>query len=431
VTTTYFAEGFPYMIVRWLSGIYFTDIGMKEAVIGYLNWFGIPWNFKWVWAPLVDLTSSRRQWLVRIELALAVLMGVLALFVSYGPKGQGAASQPVERLEWGDLANAIDPTLGFSHQTIVIGIIFAFIALATVAATHDVAIDAFYIEGLPVRRDQAAYSGLRVMAYRGAVLFVKFALVVATNWAFNFIAAAVVMFFLFAFHAVYLPRFPSDVAKERKGPLLGEFGKAFSSYLQQPRIGVILAFIVTYKLGDELLFAMNSTFLMRELLVTKAQMSWLSGVIGTGTTIFGTLVGAYWIQRSGFQKAFWPITLMMNLNIWVYVWLAWAKPQATVFGDFTIIGILHGYEQFAAGLGNAALTVFLLYTCKPEYKAAHYAIGSAIMSVGATFIGGFTGLIVEKIGYTNLFIISFFATLPSMLLMFRLPLEEMLREKDA
>ena len=35
-------------------------------MIGYLNWFGIPWNFKWLWAPLVDMTVSLRSWVVRV-----------------------------------------------------------------------------------------------------------------------------------------------------------------------------------------------------------------------------------------------------------------------------------------------------------------------------------------------------------------------------
>src|SRR5438477_5361653 len=44
VSSTYFSEGLPYMIVRILSSVYFTDVGAKERFIGYLNFLGIPWN---------------------------------------------------------------------------------------------------------------------------------------------------------------------------------------------------------------------------------------------------------------------------------------------------------------------------------------------------------------------------------------------------
>ena len=37
VNTTYFAEGLPYMIVRIVSTVFFTDLGVKERYLGYLN----------------------------------------------------------------------------------------------------------------------------------------------------------------------------------------------------------------------------------------------------------------------------------------------------------------------------------------------------------------------------------------------------------
>ena len=68
--------------------------------------------------------------------------------------------------------------------------------------------------------------------------------------------------------------------------------------------------------------------------------------------------------------------------------------------------------------------VYLMRLCQPQFKAAHYAIGSAIMSLGSTFIGGFGGVIVEKVGYSNLFLLGFLAAIPSVLLLFKIPLHE-------
>lgn len=42
VSTTYFAEGLPYMLVRYLSSVYLTDIGLKEAYLGFVNFLGDP-----------------------------------------------------------------------------------------------------------------------------------------------------------------------------------------------------------------------------------------------------------------------------------------------------------------------------------------------------------------------------------------------------
>lgn len=427
VLSTYFAEGFPAQIVRWLSGIYFTDIGMKEAFIGRANWLGFPWLFKFLWAPLVDLWATKRKWMLWIEGLLTLLTLTLAFVSSFGPKGQGAASQQIEKLSWADLAQAIDPTTGLSHQTIVIIMIAIISVMALLSATHDIAIDAYYLEGIPDPLDQAVYSSLRVLGFRIAVIVVRSAMIAFAVWTWNFLAGAAILGVIFVGHLLFLPQTQS----KRVATGLKEFLRSFATYLEQPRIALILAFMIAYKLGDELLFALNSTFLIRELGVTKPQMSWLSGVIGMAATIAGTVIGSIWIKRVGFKRALWPLTILMNINIWVYVWLAWARPMATDLGGLVTISVAHAYENIAKGLGDAAYLVFLLYTCKPEHKAGHYAIGSAIMGFGSIVISGFAGDLVEQMGYTNFYILSFFASVPGMAIIPFLPIDEMIARRQA
>jgi PAT family beta-lactamase induction signal transducer AmpG len=126
----------------------------------------------------------------------------------------------------------------------------------------------------------------------------------------------------------------------------------------------------------------------------------------------------------GLRRAMWPLTIVMNLNIWLYVWLSIAKPDPTTLSGVSIIATIHGIEQIAAGLGSAALLVFLLTTCSQDYKATHYAVGSAIMSITGTLIGGQAGRIVELIGYTNLYVLAFVAAIPGMALIPFVPMRE-------
>ena len=189
-------------------------------------------------------------------------------------------------------------------------------------------------------------------------------------------------------------------------------------------MALVLIFIITYKIGDEILFSMGTPFLMRELGVTKAQLAWLGGILGALGAIAGTSIGGIWIKKKGLKKAIWPLTILMNFNIWAYVWLAWSLPSAATLSGLAVIAAVHCYEQMAAGLGNAVLIVYILRTCKPEFKASHYAVGSAIMSLFSTFFGGFGGIIVENMGYLNMFIMAFGASLPAMLLMFWVPIRE-------
>jgi PAT family beta-lactamase induction signal transducer AmpG len=412
VASTYFAEGLPYMLVRYLAGVYLTDIGVKESYLGFVNFLGIPWNLKFLWAPAVDLFGTKRGWLLKVQATLVVGTLALALLAAFGPLVVPPGATSLEGLEgaWA-----------------LRGLLAVLVAMAFIAATHDVTIDGYYMEVIQNPAEQAAYTGLRVLCYRLAVVFAKSVLVAAAGvwaWSGAFVCGAATLALLLAFHSWYLPRVETAPAVKRDGAeVLRQYGHAFTSWLRQDRVGIALLFIVTYKLGDEILFSMNTPFLLRELGVSKVQLSWVAGVVGTAASIAGSLVSAWAIKRMGLKRAIWPLTLAMNLNIWAYVWLADTLPDPTTNLGIGIIAAVHAYEQFAAGLGNAVLVVYIMRTCNPDFKAAHYAIASAISSVGSSLFGGFGGVIVESTSYVHLFVLSFVLALPSMvcLLFLRIP----------
>jgi PAT family beta-lactamase induction signal transducer AmpG len=418
VNSTYFAEGLPYMVVRFLSSVFFTDIGVREAYLGFLNFLAIPWNLKFLWAPLVDIMGSKKGWLLKIQLSIGLLTALMAVL-----------TLPLS----GEFTRGIIPAGGPNMVNILITLIF--ILLAFLSATHDIAIDAYYMEALPTEKEQSLYSGLRVLAYRGAVIYARSVLLLlaaATNWFYGFGLGAITILGLFIFHSLFLkdtekPSLyePSEGSgrTDRFKEGLQIYRNAFFSYLSQQRIVTVILFIILYKLGDEILFSMNTPFLLRELGMTKAQLGWVSGILGTISAIIGSLWGGKWISSWGLRRAIWPITIIMNITILAYVYLAWITPSAQTLKGIAIIAVINSYEQFASGLGTAALMVFLMGRCSPDYRAAHYAIGSAIMSLGGTLFGGFGGIVVELFGYINLYILAFIASIPSLLLLFRVPLE--------
>ncbi len=458
VFSTYFAQGFPYMVVRSMSSVFFTDVGMSERALGYLNFLGLPWTLKFVWAPLVDIYSTRRAWMITVQAVLTVLTALLAGLCL--ASGEGVIP---------GLPDAV--------------LVWLFIAMAFIAATNDIAIDGYYMEGITDPKQQAAYTGFRVMAYRVAMILARFGVILAvaevaktafggnmySAWGFGFAAAAVVMAILTGLHMLRLPRYQEareravgareaaagfldsfaaylEVSRERtlmalvSAPLVAlAFGAAlfglgvpsiqamtyaFAFMLiallaqARPAIALSLAFIMFYKIGDEIIFSMGTPFLKRYLLVDNTQLAWMSGLLGLVGSIVGTTIGGLWIKRTGLRRAIWPLTLLMNLNILAYIWLAYERPLATDLSGLVTICTVYSIEQIAAGLGNAVLIVYILRTCKPEFKAGHYAIGSAFMSVFSALFGGMGGVIVEGVGYLGLFVIGFLASIPAMALLF-------------
>lgn len=378
-TSTYFAEGLPYSLVHQISAQFFTAAGASLEAIGLTSLYGLAWNFKFLWSPLIDVISTKKTWLVALELLIALITAFL-----------------------------IWPATNFNLALAAM----VFVIIAFLAATHDIAVDGYYIQSLD-DSDQAAFSGLRVAAYRVALLVGNGALVVLAgmiSWAACFLAAAGIMAALAVLHHLLLPK----VRTGRNILDLPVIREAFATYLRQPHIVIVLAFILVFRAGDAMMFAM-ATPLLRDLGYDTAARGFLSGTLGTITGIGGALVGGVIISRWGLRRCLFPFTLIQSLAIPAYAWMAYVKPG--LLG----VGIVIAIEQLAAGIGTAALVVFLMQRCNRDFQATHFAIGSALMSVAATLSGSISGFVAHQVGFTLFFWIAFVVSWPGIILAWRMP----------
>jgi len=71
VTSIYFAEGLPYVIVMTVSVIMYKRLGISNTDIAlYTSWFYLPWVIKPLWSPFVDIIKTKRSWILTMELLL-------------------------------------------------------------------------------------------------------------------------------------------------------------------------------------------------------------------------------------------------------------------------------------------------------------------------------------------------------------------------
>lgn len=394
VLSTYFAEGLPYSIAHKVASEFFTAAGASLQVIGLTSFFGIPWNLKFLWSPLVDMVGTPRRWLLLTQLAVGLATAALAWPAARGALGLAAGG---------------------------------FLLLAAIAATHDIAIDGFYLYALD-KKSQAAHSGLRVTAYR--VALAKGGILVAlagwTSWPVAFLTGGAALGLLAAVHALILPR-PRRVSEPH--PVAEVFGEgaappppkpryleAFATFLRRPRVATIFAFIILYRAGDAMMFAMNSP-LLKSLGLDTATRGLLSATLGSIASIAGSILGGLLVARYSLRRTLFPISMLQSSAILLYALLAWLRPP--LWGVAAIVVA----EQLAAGVGTAALMVFLMRLCTGSYKAAHFAIGSAFMSLAATVAGSASGFIADRVGFVVFFEIAFAASIPGVVLARLVPVE--------
>ncbi len=377
-----FASGLPLALTgqalqAWLSGE-----GVDIATIGFLSLVGLPYTFKFLWAPLMDrfellpALGRRRGWLVVTQLGLAAALWALA------------ATPPQGALQ-----------------------AFALLALlvAFVSASQDVVIDAYRTDLLqPAQRGLGA--SLNVLGYRLAMILSGGVALIWTDaaqgsgwtWPQVYRLMAGIMAGAAVFSALALPRLrpPADQAGARSTPLpsarndllgfaavvlavavgylatlyvftplakalLGPWlaggalapalqsrwidllalliGLGFTlplaawaarrarfetllggmrGYFSQPGAPLFLLFIVFYKLGDAFAGALMTPFLLQAMAFASAEVGVVNKIIGLWLTLGGALLGGLLMLRLGLWRAlmlFGILQAASNLGFW---WLA-------------------------------------------------------------------------------------------------------------
>lgn len=428
VSVLYFAEGFPYTLVNLMSVIFLKDLGASNQLIGLTSFLYLPWTLKGLWGPVIDLYSTKRRWILWMEIVCTALFFTLAV-------------------------------CSFSSEIIALSIVvFALIAFAS--ATHDIAIDGFYLDGLD-KNQQAFYVGFRTTTYKiswlvgnGGLVFlagyiaqqyvlgtnesggaiyqsIQFALFgksltihpLELGWGAAFAVSGIIFLAIYLFQVWYLP-YPKPYRPAREVREAGDsFVNAFKSYFTQDKIGWIVTYVLIFRVGDAFMMKMAPPFLMDSavkggLTISTAEMGILYGTVGVIFLLAGGIIGGYIIAKQGLKKWMWPTAIFQNSAIILYWLLSIYRPP------LHWVYVVNSIEQFSWGMGVAAYTVFLMRTILPEYRASHYAITTAFMAAGMMIPGLVSGYLQVWMGYQNYFLMSFLVAIPGLVTIFFLPLEE-------
>src|SRR5216110_1615354 len=141
VTVLGFASGLPLALTGQAMQAWLSVEGIDIATIGFLSLVGLPYTFKFLWAPLMDRfeppwLGRRRGWLVLTQLALAASLFWMA------------ATSPTQA------------TRAFALLTVLV---------AFVSASQDVVVDAYRTD-LLAPRERGLGSSLTVLGYRLAMI---------------------------------------------------------------------------------------------------------------------------------------------------------------------------------------------------------------------------------------------------------------------
>jgi len=79
-----------------------------------------------------------------------------------------------------------------------------------------------------------------------------------------------------------------------------------------------------------------------------------------------------------------------------------------------------GLENIGGGMVGAVFVALLMSLCNPRFSATQYALLSGIYALSRSLLSSPAGVLAERTGWTNFFLISVLASLPAFLLMTRI-----------
>jgi len=472
VTVLGFASGLPLALTGQAMQAWLSADGIDIATIGFLSLVGLPYTFKFLWAPLMDRfeppwLGRRRGWLVVSQLALAAALFWMA---------------------------ATPPASALGAFALLAGLV------AWLSASQDVVVDAYRTD-LLAAPERGIGSSLAVLGYRlamivsGGIAFIWVDPHQGGGWTWPEVYRLMAFFMVGAavFSALVVPRLvaapnPASVARndvvgflavaaavslgfvvtryafapaartliaptlvahgftaslaERWADLVALFvGIALTlplvslrSYFAQDGALPFLAFIVLYKLGDAFAGSLLTPFLLQAMHYSTAEVGVVNKVIGLWLTIGGALVGGALMIRLGLWRAlllFGILQMLGNLGFW---WLALhgrdALPGLVLPAfDWGFVklteptpvdgGLLMAIasENITSGMGTTAFVAFLMSLCTRRFSATQFALLSAFASIGRVWVGPLAGVLAQSIGWPAFFLVSIVVALPALALL--------------
>jgi PAT family beta-lactamase induction signal transducer AmpG len=330
VTLLSFSSGLPLGLVWIAIPDWMRASGIDIRIVGLITLAQAPWTFKMLWSPLMDRypipwLGRRRGWIAVTQIALFASTLMLA----------GVGADP--DAPWVILAAAM--------------------AIALASASQDIVIDAYAVDVLRPEEHGVAV-GARTAFYRAAMTMAGALSITLSAW----IAWPLVLALL---AVVYLPLLvvtrlaPEPEARlEPPKRLYEAVWLPFLGFLSRHRALEILAFVLLYKLADNLSQALLRPFLV-DMGYNEIDRGVALGTVGVVATIVGTVVGGILSTSLGLGHSLWIFGFLQIFSNVGYVLVSHSEVNRPLMYGAMI------FEMLTTGAGMGARSTRCSPACLP------------------------------------------------------------------
>jgi PAT family beta-lactamase induction signal transducer AmpG len=378
------SSGMPLYVLFQLVPAWLTDGGVRLAEIGLFALVGIPYTWKFLWAPLMDrwippFLGRRRGWMIICQLALLLSIGMLGMY------------QPAQ-------------------STWVIA--WLAVAVAFFSASQDVSLDAYRRELLP-DPELGLGNAIHVQTYRISSLVPgSLSLILADTLPWSSVFWITSAFMLVGVVMTLVIKEPDSELPTGTG-LREAVIAPFSEYVTRrgwAGLLLVLGFMFFYKIGDNMATALSTPFYL-QLGFSMTQIGLVAKHAALWPAIAGGLMGGIIMIRLGINRSLWLFGVVQVVSILGFALLAGQGPV------LWMLAAVISFEYLGVGMGTAAFTAFIARETSKTFAATQFALFTALAAIPRTFANASTGLIVEQVGWESFFILCAILALPGMVLL--------------
>lgn len=477
-----FSAGLPLLLIFSSLSIWLDEAGFDMKVITMFSWAALGYSFKFIWAPLVDAIvvpvlsqklGHRRAWLLIaqccIMLAIFLLgsvnpalntingqaltyMGMAAVMLGFSSATQDILIDAY-RIEIADVslqtALAAAYMAGYRVGLIVAGAGALFLAsyFGTTKAVYvyeawrntyyimaslmGVGIFTTLFVATPTQvvrkyeRSTHDYLNLFVLflagvgAFIGGYLLTDFALTQAVGdlakiksplskfgfESLKFISASLIAV-ITGWVLVHANLIKKQVAMEVWVAPLNDFFVRYGK-----RAILLLLLIGLYRISDIIAGTTSNLFYIK-MGFSKEDIAVAVKTVGVIMSILGGFVGGLIAERFAIMKAMMIGAILASASNLLFVLLANSGH------DYVVMYLAVILDNLASGLAGAVFVAFLSSLTNIRFTAVQYALLSSLMTLTPKILGGYSGGMVETMGYANFYTFTALVGVPVLLLIY-------------
>ena len=459
-----FSSGLPILLVFSTLSVWLVKAGVTRATVTMFSWAGLAYSFKFIWSPLVDnfklpfgQFGHRKSWLLLSQILIVISL----IFISNTDPSIYLIATAI---------GAIMIAVSSATQDIVIDAY----RIESASQKMQGALSSMYIAGYRIAMLIAGAGSLYLASFFGAEdynveVWKKVYLIMAglmlvgilttifspepkikrqislltSNDQLRFLVSFVLALIIFIF--TYSQLIPPIVLEGPIHKFLFTFLKiclslffstltilllikiniipknsAANAYLRPileftNRYGntafLILMLIGLYRIADIVMGVVANIFYLEKGYDIK-EIATYSKFFGVFATIFGGLVGGYSSIKYGTIKALFFGALIAAASNLLFAWLAISN------ASINSLIIVITADNISSGFAGAAFVVYLSALTSIKFTATQYALFSSLMILITKVLAGYSGSIVDIMGYSNFYIFTAILGIPVLILIF-------------